>query len=101
VGRVRPLVVPVGEVSPRGGTDELVILYPVAGLLEETIEIELVGDVLVVDAKGRDAATGGLFELHGEVLLDTVPPRPSTRFHYAGAVLEVRVVRGSAERQAV
>ena len=91
-GRVKALVAPPAQVREKGEGARFTILYPLPHLLPETVELELRGDVLRLNAQGRDPDQRTSFEVVSEVLLPKVPVRPRVRYSYADDILEVRVV---------
>ena len=80
----------------RIGTEGLVVLYSLPGLEEESIQVELNGDVLVLRANGVDRKdgrkSGNPFSVHSEVLLPHGEPGAEATHVYSREVLEVRIV---------
>jgi len=95
-GRVKAVVAPKAEIrrSPRG--KEFLVLYPLPHVEEESIAVELKGDVLRLNAQGTDPHKGATFEVLSETLLPQVLSGSRVECTYDGQVLEVVIAPARA-----
>lgn len=96
---VRVLAMQAPSASVLIGAEGLVVLYRLPGLEEETIHVELKGDVLVFQARGFGPKTRKPFGVHDEILLPHVLPGSETAHVYSRDILEVRIAPASPKRR--